>query len=54
MSENNMSLSTILYFLEFEKEQKKILRGEIEMYDIKYHHKYLTFHELFEWYINKI
>lgn len=49
----SFSLSTIQSFLEFEKEQKKTMRGNIEMYDIKGHHKYLTFNELFNWYVSR-
>lgn len=48
---SSFSLSTIQSFLDFEKEQKKTLRGNIEMYDIKGHYKYLTFSELFNWYV---
>ena len=50
---SSFSLSTIQSFLDFEKEQKKTLRGNIEMYDIKGHHKYLTFSELFNWYVSR-
>lgn len=49
----SFSLSTIQSFLEFEKEQKKTMRGNIEMYDIKGHHKYFTFSELFNWYVSR-
>lgn len=49
----SFSLSTIQSFLEFEKEQKKTMRGNIEMYDIKGHHRYLTFSELFNWYVSR-
>lgn len=49
----SFSLSTIQSFLEFEKQQKKTMRGNIEMYDIKGHHKYLTFSELFNWYVSR-
>ena len=50
---SSFSLSTIQSFLYFEKEQKKTLRGNIEMYDIKGHYKYLTFSELFNWYVSR-
>ncbi len=50
---SSFSISTIQSFLEFEKEQKKIIRGNIEMYDIKGHHKYLTLAELFNWYVSR-
>ena len=50
---SSFSLSTLQSFLDFEKEQKKVMRGEIEMYDIKGHHKYLTFSELFNWYVSR-
>ena len=49
----SFSLSTIQSFLEFEKEQKKTMRGNIEMYDIKGHHRYITFSELFNWYVSR-
>ena len=49
---SSFSIATIQSFLEFEKEQKKIMRGNIEMYDIKGHHKYLTFAELFKCYVS--
>lgn len=51
---SSFSLSTIQSFLEFEKEQKKTMRGNIEMYDIKGHYKYLTYSELFNWYVSRI
>lgn len=35
-------------FIEFEKGQKKTVRGGIEMYDVKGEYKYLTFSELFQ------
>lgn len=41
-------------FLEFEKEQKKTMRGNIKMYDIKGYYKYLTLSELFNWYVSRI
>lgn len=50
---SSFSLSTIQSFLEFEKEQKKTMRGGIEMYDIKGLHKYLTLSELFNWYVSR-
>jgi len=50
---SSFSLSTLQSFLDFEKEQKKVMRGEVEMYDIKGHHKYLTFSELFNWYVSR-
>jgi hypothetical protein len=50
---SSFSLSTLQSFLDFEKEQKKVMRGEIEMYDLKGHHKYLTFSELFNWYVSR-
>ena len=50
---SSFSLSTLQSFLDFEKQQKKVMRGEIEMYDLKGHHKYLTFSELFNWYVSR-
>jgi len=50
---SSFSLSTLQSFLDFEKEQKKVMRGEIEMYDLKGHHKFLTFSELFNWYVSR-
>ena len=50
---SSFSIPTIQSFLEFEKEQEKIMRGNIEMYDIKGHHKYFTFAELFNWYVSQ-
>ncbi len=48
---SSFSLSTIYGFLDFEKQQVKTVRGSVEMYDVKGCHKYLTFSELFEWYV---
>ena len=45
------NIDQLLNFIEFEKKQKREDRGEQIMYDIKGCHKYLTFSELFEWYI---
>jgi hypothetical protein len=50
----NFSIQKIHSFLEFEKEQNKIFRGELVLYDINGCHKYLTLSELFEWYIKKV
>lgn len=51
---NNMSTHTILYnFIEFEKQQQKVKRGNKLMYDIKGKHRYLTLSELFKHYIVK-
>ena len=44
-------ISTIYGFIDFEKQQIRTVRGNVEMYDIKGCHKYLTLAELFEWYI---
>lgn len=38
-------------FIEFEKSQKRSIRGNTTMYDVKGHYKYLTLSELFEHYI---
>ena len=48
----NITMNKLESFIDFEKYQKKVMRGDIEMYDIKGHYEYLTFNELFDWYIN--
>ncbi len=45
------NINTVESFIEFEKQQKKSIRGNTTMYDIVGSYKYLTLSELFEWYI---
>ena len=40
-------------FSSFEKEQQKVKRGDIEMYDVKGYYKYLTLGELFVYWYKK-
>lgn len=43
----------ILYgFIDFEKTQKRSVISNDVMYDVKGYYKYLTFSELFDYYIN--
>ncbi len=46
-----VSLSKFESFIEWEKQQKKVTRGGLIYYDIPDHHMYLTFSQLFYWYI---
>lgn len=51
--ENNTMLDVIESYIEWEKKQKKVIRGGQVMYDIKGAHKFLYLHELYEyWYKN--
>lgn len=51
--ENNTMLDVIESYIEWEKKQKKVIRGGQVMYDIKGTHKFLYLHELYEyWYKN--
>jgi hypothetical protein len=41
-------------FFDYEKKQKKTIRGDQTMYDIKGYHKYLNKLELFNYYLKNI
>ena len=49
---NKEQADKINAFLEFESNQKKSIRGGVEMYDIKGHYKFLSLSELFDYWCN--
>jgi hypothetical protein len=46
-----MTQEQVQGFLDFERDQKKSIRGGIEMYDVKGCHKYLSLSELLDYYL---
>lgn len=45
-------MENLISFLDFESNQKKSIRGGVEMYDVKGCYKYLTLSELFDYWGN--
>jgi hypothetical protein len=49
--ETTITINTIIFFLDWKDRQTTTIRGNILMYDIKGHYKYLSESELFDYYI---
>ncbi len=41
-------MSELFGFIEWEKQQKKVILGGVTMYDIKGYYKYLNYSEIFD------